>query len=133
MNSYINTDLTWTLPTKPFIITQRVISFNNVIYQINTNKTNLLEIAKLVFQFFKFSNIFDFCLMLLFFETLCYMPILKVVTVSKHTGILRRFKLYLSFELQGFMLTVVLSVRRCCFTVLANSKSSMFLNLQWHH
>ena len=72
MNSYITTDLAWTLPPKPFIITQRVISFNNVIYQINTNKINLLEITKRVFQFFKFSNIFNFCLMLLFFETLLY-------------------------------------------------------------
>ena len=68
MNSYINNDLIWTLPTRSFIITQRVISSDNVIYQINTNKINLLKITKYVFQFFQFLNIFSFCLGLFFLK-----------------------------------------------------------------
>ena len=76
MNSYVNNDLIWTLPTRSYIISQKVISSNNVIYQINTNKINLLKITKYVFQFFQFFNIFNFCVGLFFFETLCSKNIL---------------------------------------------------------
>ena len=76
MNSYVNNDLIWTLPTRSFIISQKVISSDNVIYQINTNKINLLKITKYVFQFFQFLNIFNFCVGLFFFETLCSKNIL---------------------------------------------------------
>ena len=65
MNFYINTDLLWTIPTRLLIIIERVISSNNVIYQINTNKINLLKTTKWAFQFFQFSNILNFYLGLL--------------------------------------------------------------------
>ena len=39
MNTYINTDLIWTLPTRSFIIMQRVISFNKSVPPDSLNST----------------------------------------------------------------------------------------------